>query len=159
MGGMRASDREREATIRALHDGRVEGRLSTSTFEARIDRALRAKSGVELRQLTADVRRVSRLRAWIAGARRARPDDVACLWLSVVGERPFVVGRSRQADFVVGEETVSRRHAQIARTPDGFVLTDLGSTNGTWIAGRRVGQVEVAAGDVVQLGELALRLR
>jgi hypothetical protein len=157
MDGMRASDREREATIRALHDGRVDGRLSTSTFEARIDRALRAKSGGELRQLTADVRRVSRLRTWFA--RRSPPDDVACLWLSVVGERPFVVGRSRQADFVVGEETVSRRHAQIARTPDGFVLTDLGSTNGTWLAGRRVGQVEVAAGDVVQLGELALRLR
>jgi hypothetical protein len=157
MAGMRASDREREATIRALHGGRVDGRLSTSTFEARIDRALRAKSGAELRQLTADVRRVSRVRAWFA--RRSPPPDAACVWLSAVGERPFVVGRSRQADFVVGEETVSRLHAQISRTSDGFVLTDLGSTNGTWIAGRRVGQVEVVAGDVVQLGELALRLR
>jgi pSer/pThr/pTyr-binding forkhead associated (FHA) protein len=156
---MRASDREREATIRHLHDGRVDGRLSTETFEARIERALTAKSGGELRELTADVSRVSRLRAWLAGALRAEPDAVTSLWLRAVGERPFVVGRSRQADFVVGEDTVSRLHAQIVRTPDGFVLTDLGSTNGTWLAGRRVGQVEVAAGDVVRLGDLSLRLR
>jgi pSer/pThr/pTyr-binding forkhead associated (FHA) protein len=54
---------------------------------------------------------------------------------------------------------VARLHAQIVRTPEGFVLTDLGSTNGTWLAGRRVGQVEVAAGDVVRLGEQPLRLR
>jgi hypothetical protein len=156
---MRASDRERESTIRQLHDGRVDGRLSTETFEARIERALTAKSGGELRELTADVSRVSRVRAWLAGALCSRPEAVSSLWLRAVGERPFVVGRSRQADFVVGEDTVSRLHAQIVRTPEGFVLTDLGSTNGTWLAGRRVGQVEVAAGDVVRLGELSLRLR
>ena len=156
---MRASDREREATLRHLHDGRVDGRLSTETFEARIERALTAKSGAELRGLTADVSRVSRLRAWLAGALRSQPEAEACLWLQAVRERPFVVGRSRQADFVVGEDTVSRLHAQIVRTPQGFVLTDLGSTNGTWLAGRRVGQVEVAAGDVVRLGDLPVRLR
>jgi FHA domain/Domain of unknown function (DUF1707) len=156
---MRASDREREATIRHLHDGRADGRLSTETFEARIERALTARSGDELRELTADVSRVSRLRAWLAGALRSQPEAVACLWLSAVRERPFVVGRSRQADFVVGEDTVSRRHAQIVRTPEGFLLSDLGSTNGTWLAGRRVGQVEVAAGDVIWLGDLPLRLR
>src|SRR5690242_8417537 len=126
---MRASDREREATLRHLHDGRVDGRLSTETFEARIELALTAKSGDELRELTADVSRVSRLRAWLVGALRSEPDAEACLWLHGVRERPFVVGRSRQADFVVGEDTVSRLHAQIVRTPEGFVLTDLGSTN------------------------------
>jgi pSer/pThr/pTyr-binding forkhead associated (FHA) protein len=156
---MRASDREREATIRHLHAGRVDGRLSTDTFEARIERALSAKSGGELRELTADVSRASRVRAWLASALRSQPAEPACLWLRAVGERPFVLGRSRQADFVVGDDTASRRHAQIVRTPDGFVLTDLGSTNGTWLAGRRVGQVEVAAGDVVRLGEQPLRLR
>jgi hypothetical protein len=156
---MRASDREREATIRALRCGRVDGRLSTATFEARIESALRARSGAELRRLTADFRRISRVHAWLAGALWSRADDTTCLWLRAVGERPFVVGRSHQADFVVGEATVSRRHAQLVRTADGFVLTDLGSTNGTWIADRRVGQVEVTAGDVVRLGDLALRLR
>jgi pSer/pThr/pTyr-binding forkhead associated (FHA) protein len=44
------------------------------------------------------------------------------------------------------------------RTAEGFVLSDLGSTNGTWIAGRRVGQLEVTPGDIVCLGELPLRL-
>ncbi|HEY7076074.1 MAG TPA: DUF1707 domain-containing protein [Solirubrobacteraceae bacterium] len=72
-GAVRASDREREATIRVLHDGRAEGRLSTSTFEQRVERALTAKGAGELRELTVDVRRLSRLRAWLAHARRSRP--------------------------------------------------------------------------------------
>ena len=156
---MRASDREREATIRVLHDGRAEGRLSTSTFEERVERALAARSATELRELTLDVKRVSRLRAWLGRGRTAvAPRVPSCLRLADVGERPFVIGRSRRADLVVGDDTVSRLHAQVVRTVEGFVLSDLGSTNGTWMAGRRVGQVEVAPGDVVCLGELPLRL-
>lgn len=160
---MRASDREREATLRVLGDGRAEGRLSTSTFEQRVERALTARTTGELRQLTVDVERLARVRAWWAHVRRARraadgPGEAA-LSLGDLGPAPFHVGRSSEADLVVGDLTVSRLHAQLLRTPDGFVLTDLGSTNGTWLGGRRVGQVEVVAGDVVELGELTLHLR
>jgi FHA domain/Domain of unknown function (DUF1707) len=156
---MRAGDREREATIRVPHDGRADGRLSTSTFEERVERALAARSATELRELTLDVKRVSRLRAWLGRGRDVSPPRVAHrLRLGDVGERPFVMGRSRRADLVVGDDTVSRRHAHVVRTAGGFVLSDLCSTNGTWIDGRRVGQVEVAPGDVVGIGELELRV-
>jgi hypothetical protein len=159
---MRASDREREAAIRVLRDSRTDGRLSTATFEERVERALAARDATELRQLTSDVSRVTRVRAWLAHAVRSEPPapalGEACLRLSDVGERPYVVGRSRQADLVVGADTVSRRHAQLARRDDAVVLTDLGSTNGTWLDGRRVGQVEVVRGDVLWLGDLPLRL-
>jgi hypothetical protein len=160
---MRASDREREATLRVLGDGRAEGRLSTSTFEERVERALTARSTGELRQLTVDVERVTRVRAWWAHVRGSEPaaagPDEASLSLDALGTRPFRVGRSSEADLVVRDLTVSRLHAQILRTADGFVLTDLGSTNGTWLAGRRVGQVEVVPGDAVLLGDLTLHLR
>ena len=72
-----------------------------------------------------------------------------------------LVGRAQRRNrgqAVVGDDTVSRLHANVVRSANGFVLSDLGSTNGTWMAGRRVGQVEVAPGDVVCLGELPLRL-
>jgi hypothetical protein len=162
MGAMRASDREREATLRVLGDGRAEGRLSTSTFEERVERALTARSTGELRQLTVDVERLSPVRGWwaqVRGSKRAATGaDEASLSLGDLGSRPFRVGRSGEADLVVRDLTVSRLHAQILRTPDGFVLTDLGSTNGTWLAGRRVGQVEVVPGDAVCLGDLTLHL-
>ena len=159
---MRASDREREATLRVLGDGRAEGRLSTTTFEERVERALTARSTAELRQLTVDVERLTPVRAWwahVRGSKLAADDaEEASLCLSDLGSQPFRVGRSGKADLVVRDLTVSRLHAQVLRTRDGFVLTDLGSRNGTWLGGRRVGQVEVVPGDAVLLGDLTLHL-
>ncbi len=164
---MRATDAERDSTIRILHDGHTDGRIGPATLEERVERALMAKSVADLRELTVDIKRVSRTRAWLAHMmsileRDAEPTEAASdepsLWLGGLGDRPFVVGRAEQADLVVVDETVSRLHAQIVRTPDGFMLTDLASTNGTWIDGRRVGQVEVMPGDVVRLGHMSLHL-
>jgi hypothetical protein len=162
MSPMRASESDRERTIRALHDGCADGRLSTSTLEQRVEQALAARSVDELRQLTLDVKRVPRVRAWLSQTLSGRSDaaapEGACLWLDGIGKRPFVFGRSRASDLVLSGDTVSRRHAQIVRTDHGFVLRDLGSLNGTWLAGRRVGQVEVAPGDVIELGDVPVRL-
>jgi pSer/pThr/pTyr-binding forkhead associated (FHA) protein len=49
--------------------------------------------------------------------------------------------------------TVSRRHATLERTQDGWLLTDLESTNGTRVNGWRVrGKVKVTPGDLVSFG-------
>lgn len=162
MSPMRPSERERDATIRVLHDGCAQGRLSATTLEQRVEHALAARSVDDLHRLTADVERVSRLKAWLSRSARLWPPRKdapgACLWLEGIGPRPFVLGRSGEADLVVRDDSVSRRHAQIVRTPDGFVLCDLGSTNGTWLAGRRVGQVQLVPGDVIELGNVPLRM-
>ena len=51
--------------------------------------------------------------------------------------------------------SVSRQHAQLERTPDGWLLSDLESTNGTRVNGWRVrGQVPVKIGDLVSFGNL-----
>ena len=44
-----------------------------------------------------------------------------------------ILGRGSDNDVDVDDETVSRRHALITETPDGFVLRDLGSANGTYL--------------------------
>jgi PAS domain S-box-containing protein len=65
-----------------------------------------------------------------------------------------IVGRSPEVHVRLLEEGVSRRHARIARSPEGkFELTDLGSTNGTYLNGARLsGPGRLEEGDRVQLG-------
>jgi FHA domain/Domain of unknown function (DUF1707) len=70
------------------------------------------------------------------------------------GDR-FTIGRDASCDLAISDMTVSRQHAQLERTPEGWLLSDLESTNGTRVNGWRVrGQVPVRAGDLVSFGNL-----
>jgi hypothetical protein len=67
----------------------------------------------------------------------------------------FSIGRDASCDLAIADVTVSRRHAQLERTADGWLLIDLESTNGTRVNGWRVrGKVPVRAGDLVSFGNL-----
>ena len=71
------------------------------------------------------------------------------------------VGRDPSADVVLDDDTVSRSHARFDLRPTGWTVTDLGSTNGTHVAGRRLGPNEETAipfGAVVRVGEVELTL-
>jgi hypothetical protein len=66
----------------------------------------------------------------------------------------FCIGRNRDCDLVLTDITVSRVHARLDRTPDGWLLTDLRSTNGTRVNGWRLrGGVPVRPGDLVSFGD------
>jgi pSer/pThr/pTyr-binding forkhead associated (FHA) protein len=67
----------------------------------------------------------------------------------------FSIGRDANCDLAISDMSVSRRHAQLDRTQDGWLLSDLSSTNGTRLNGWRVrGQVPVRPGDLVRFGDL-----
>ncbi len=69
-----------------------------------------------------------------------------------VKSEPLVFGRDAASDVVALGGDVSRRHAEIQVTPDGYVLEDL-SVNGTWVNGRRIGRRHVLArADVIRIG-------
>jgi FHA domain/Domain of unknown function (DUF1707) len=71
----------------------------------------------------------------------------------------FTIGRDARNDLAIDDMTVSRIHARLERTPAGWVLKDLSSTNGTRVNGWRVrGQVTVHAGDVVRFGDIEYTL-
>jgi hypothetical protein len=68
-------------------------------------------------------------------------------------DRRFTIGRAPNCDFTVADLSVSRCHARLHREEDHWLLSDLGSTNGTRLNGWRVTQaVQVQAGDEVSFG-------
>jgi hypothetical protein len=76
----------------------------------------------------------------------------------VVGATGAVIGRSRDCDIVLGDHNVSRRHAEIRPTGDGWAVNDLGSTNGVLLDGRRInGTAALRGGDRIELGTTELR--
>jgi len=72
---------------------------------------------------------------------------------------PTTIGRDPANDIVLEDTTVSRRHAQIERQDGDVVLTDLGSSNGTFVNGRRVQQAPLRPGDEVVIGGCTFRLQ
>lgn len=71
-----------------------------------------------------------------------------------------VVGRDEHADFAVEEEAISSQHCELVVTAHAVKVRDLGSTNGTFLRGNRLplGPVEALDGDVLILGDIAMRL-
>ncbi|HEX8824070.1 MAG TPA: FHA domain-containing protein [Archangium sp.] len=72
----------------------------------------------------------------------------------------LVVGRQAPASVVLEDDSVSRKHAQVEATPEGVVLRDLGSANGTLVNGEPVGTepVVLQPGDIVTFGMVEMVL-
>ncbi len=76
----------------------------------------------------------------------------------VVGAGGVTIGRSRQADVMLDDPNLSRTHAEVRPRGGSWVVTDLGSTNGTRLNGRRLEGTEVLKpGDELEFGTTRLR--
>lgn len=68
------------------------------------------------------------------------------------------IGRSRDNEMVLDDNSISRRHAEIQRGLDGsFVLIDKESLNGVFVNGEKVGRRALKEGDVLEIGDVFLR--
>jgi hypothetical protein len=159
-GEVRPSDDTRERTVARLQRGYATGTLRTDTFSARLHSALHARTRAELHGLTADLPAATLLERALQRAggllprRRPRP----LLDPERLASGRIVIGRSSACELVVADDTVSRRHAALELRQGGWRIVDLGSTNGTWVNGRRVVEAEVLAGDELQLGAARFRI-
>lgn len=71
---------------------------------------------------------------------------------------PVVIGRHADCDLVLSDDQASRRHAQVESGAGGFVVVDLGSTNGTFLNGQRVEQpMRLSNGDRIEVGHAVVR--
>jgi pSer/pThr/pTyr-binding forkhead associated (FHA) protein len=66
----------------------------------------------------------------------------------------LVIGREAEGDGKLGDDIeISRKHARISHTPQGWTVEDLGSRNGTFVNGHRIDQgTLLAAGDAIEVG-------
>jgi hypothetical protein len=76
--------------------------------------------------------------------------------LSDAGE--LVIGRSSDLDMVLIEDMVSRKHAKISLAPGQITISDLGSTNGTFVNGEKVKRARLKEGDRILIGTSILKL-
>ncbi len=73
-----------------------------------------------------------------------------------LGDGIVSVGRSDDNTIVVTDASVSRHHAQLTRTNEGYVLKDLGSANGTFVNNQRTVEQPLRDGDVVLFGRFKM---
>ncbi|HYZ27640.1 MAG TPA: DUF3662 and FHA domain-containing protein [Thermoleophilaceae bacterium] len=73
----------------------------------------------------------------------------------LAGER-LTIGRSRDSEIVIEDPNVSRQHAEVRKTIEGWMIVDLGSTNGVKVNGRRVQEEVLRPGDKITLGLVEL---
>ncbi|MER7706241.1 DUF1707 and FHA domain-containing protein [Kitasatospora sp. NPDC097605] len=168
---VRPSEAEREQALGVLREGAGNGRLSHDTFLGRLDLVLHAGSRAELNAVMADLpagnpvgrfvlRAVGRVSAF--GVRLGdawRAERLPGLSLPEAGAGQLTIGRIPGSGLRLNDASVSRHHAELRREGDGWVLYDLGSTNGTHVNGYRiVGAARVRPGDQVRFGNLEFRL-
>jgi pSer/pThr/pTyr-binding forkhead associated (FHA) protein len=72
--------------------------------------------------------------------------------------REIVIGRSSELDMVLVEDMVSRKHAKISTDDKTVTISDLGSTNGTFVNGEKVRSCELKDGDRVLIGTSIIKL-
>ncbi|WP_030247419.1 DUF1707 and FHA domain-containing protein [Streptomyces sp. NRRL S-350] len=170
-GRVRPSDAERDQALGVLKDGAGSGRLSHETFLGRMDIVLQATSRDELDAAVAGLptggpverfvlRTVGRISGFGDRLNRAwRAERLPGLSLPQAGAVMLTIGRLPGSGLRLHHASVSRHHAELRHEGGGWVLYDLGSTNGTHVNGRRIaGGVLVRPGDQVRFGDLEFRL-
>jgi hypothetical protein len=71
-------------------------------------------------------------------------------------ETTTTAGRHPDSTIFLDDVTVSRRHAEIVAGPDGYLVRDVGSLNGTYLNRERIEEAPLAGGDELQIGKFKL---
>ncbi|NBO65703.1 MAG: FHA domain-containing protein, partial [Acidobacteria bacterium] len=72
----------------------------------------------------------------------------------ILDQEEICVGRTLNNEFVIKHESVSKRHARIVNRQDDYLLSDLGSSNGTFVEGRRITEIKLVDGYEVRFGRV-----
>jgi hypothetical protein len=71
-------------------------------------------------------------------------------------DRSIVIGRGAEADLSIADTKLSRRHLAVEVSPEGWIATDLESSNGTRVDGERIRRTLLEDGQVIELGDVSI---
>jgi hypothetical protein len=168
---VRVCDADRDRVVAELRERFADGSLAQESFMIRVDAALRARWRDDLADIVSDLPapRMSPARAALgrlartgrAARRRVagylEPPGPLAFVLPSGSQDNFTIGRDAACDLVLPDMTVSRSHAGLRREAGRWLLSDVGSTNGTRLNGWRVtGAVPLRAGDRITFGSMTM---
>ena len=150
MKEMEEKDKEKKAQLEAQHR-EIQAMKRQEAEKAANERALREQQRAEeeRKRLSAEM---------FAGGRIPRFNVVSGDFRDTIQlQGPVtVIGRDAGADIQISHPTVSRRHLQVTYRDGTYLVTDLGSTNGTKINGSPIHEGEIRHGDLVEAGDISL---
>lgn len=77
-----------------------------------------------------------------------------------IAKRPITIGRANICDLTLEDDFISSRHLRISTQSNGYVVEDLGSTNGTWVEGERLSEpVLIKPGVRIKMGRNTMTIR
>jgi pSer/pThr/pTyr-binding forkhead associated (FHA) protein len=77
-----------------------------------------------------------------------------------LGQLPVTIGRAPDCNLTLTDDYASNHHARLVPRGDGWQLEDTGSTNGTFVADRKVSSpVKVGVGTTIRIGQTVMELR
>jgi pSer/pThr/pTyr-binding forkhead associated (FHA) protein len=80
--------------------------------------------------------------------------DVGSLSFRLPAGTTRTLGRAQNADFIIEAPLVSRLHCRVDAADEVLLVTDLASTNGTFVNGERIGERELRDGDRLRIGRV-----
>jgi pSer/pThr/pTyr-binding forkhead associated (FHA) protein len=117
-------------------------------FVWQVARAIGAHLGISLRRKRPEGTKVVMVKSETQQGTELEVEDVT------------VLGRSPEADVLLDDPYASEFHMRLVAQENGMVLHDLGSTNGTYINGRRVtAPTTLRRGDTIQVGKTVMEVR
>jgi pSer/pThr/pTyr-binding forkhead associated (FHA) protein len=117
-------------------------------FVWQVARAIGSHLGISLRRNRREGTKVVMIKSDSQQGQEVEVDDVT------------VLGRSAEADVLLDDPYASEFHMRLVSQENGMVLHDLGSTNGTYINGRRVtAPTTLRRGDTIQVGKTVMEVR
>lgn len=117
-------------------------------FVWQVARAIGSHLGISVRRKRKEGSRVLFVRSESQQGREFEVNDVV------------VLGRSDETDVVLDDPYASEFHMRLVSQENGIMLHDLGSTNGTYVNGRRVAApTELKRGDTIQVGKTVMEIK
>ncbi|MGD2060808.1 MAG: FHA domain-containing protein [Acidimicrobiia bacterium] len=117
-------------------------------FVWQVARAIGSHAGISIRRKRKEGSRVLFVRSESQQGQEFEVKDV------------IVMGRSEETDVVLDDPYASEFHLRLVAQENGLMLHDLGSTNGTYVNGRRVSApTELKRGDTIQVGKTVMEIK